>query len=150
MFVFPVSSSLQRRTLRGANFPRVFAGVPGSRATAASPADAVRVPPLDIVEADGSYTATLDMPGIAKDQFSISIEGRRVDVSTTAAPQGDSTAGARQLHRERAAPRYARSFVLPGELEPGAAQAKLDNGVLTMTLPKRLANGAAQIKVEPD
>ena len=148
MFVFPVTPSMQRRALRGANFARVFAAVPETDATAASHADAVRVPPLDVVEANGSYTATLDMPGIAKEQFSVSIEGRRVEVSTTAAPQADSTADVRPLHRERGAPRYARSFVLPDELEPAAAQAKLDNGVLTLTLPKREAKRAATVTVQ--
>lgn len=148
MFVFPVSSSMQRRALRGASFPSVFAAVPVISAAAESSPDAVRVPPLDVVEANGGYTATLDMPGIAKEQCSISIEGRRVDVSTTTAPQADSTAGARPLHRERSAPRYARSFVLPAELEPGAAMAKLDHGVLTLTLPKRETTRAATVTVQ--
>lgn len=148
MFVFPVTASMQRRALRGANFPRALAALADTDATAASNADAVRVPPLDVVEADGSYTATLDMPGIAKEQFSVSIEGRRVDIATTAAPQTDSTADVHSLHRERGAPRYARSFVLPAELEPGAAQAKLDNGVLTLTLPKREAKRAATVTVQ--
>ena len=76
MFVFPVSSSVQRRATRGAAIPRVFVDLPEPSATAATRADAVRVPPLDVVEADGNYTATLDMPGIAKEQFRVFIEGR--------------------------------------------------------------------------
>lgn len=148
MFIFPVTPSMQRRALRGANFPRVFAAASDSGAAPAPSTDTVRVPPLDVVEAAGSYTATLDMPGIAKEQFSISIEGRRVDVATTATPQADSTAGERPLHRERRAPRYARSFVLPAELEPSAAQATLDNGVLTLTLPKRAVKCAATVTVQ--
>lgn len=148
MFVIPVSSSFPRRALRGVVFPRVFADLADTGATATPSTDGVRVPPLDVVEADRSYTATLDMPGIAREQFNVSIEGRRVAVSTTAAPHAESPADLRPLHRERGAPRYARSFILPDELEPGAAQAKLENGVLTLTLPKREARRAAKVTVQ--
>lgn len=146
MFVFPASPARQGRESRAAGYPRVFAAVAHRAATAASRTDGVRVPALDVVEADAGYTATLDMPGIAKEQFSVSIEGRRVDVSTKDAPQPDPAADASSP--ERGAPRYARSFVLPSELEAGAAQARLANGVLTLTLPKRAANRAATVTVQ--
>ncbi|HMN77613.1 MAG TPA: Hsp20/alpha crystallin family protein [Burkholderiaceae bacterium] len=142
MFVFTASPAMQRRALRAAGDPRVLAAACHRAAAAAPRTGRVRVPSLDIVEAGDSYVATLDMPGIAKEQFSVSIEGRRVDISTQAAPQADGAAD------ERAAPRYARSFVLPSELEPGAAQARLANGVLTLTLPKRAANRAATVTVQ--
>lgn len=147
MFVFHATPAMQRRASRAAYYPRVFAAVPHRAAAAAAPrTDGVRVPALDVVEADAGYTATLDMPGIAKEQFSVSIEGRRVDVSTKATPQADPAADASSP--ERGAPRYARSFVLPAELEAGAAQARLANGVLTLTLPKRAANRAASVTVQ--
>lgn len=142
MFVFSASPATQRRAMRAAAFPRVFAAAPQRATPAASRPDGVRMPALDVVEAGDSYTATLDMPGIAKEQFSVWIEGRRVDVSTAAAQRADAGA------RERDTPRYARSFVLPVELEPGAAQARLANGVLTLTLPKRAAHRAATVTVQ--
>ena len=39
--------------------------------------------------------------------------------------------------RERAVASYARSFTLPSEIDQASSQAKLDNGVLTLTLVKR-------------
>lgn len=136
MFVIPVSPAVQRRG------PRVFVAVPPYSASAAPQADGVRRPALDVVEAETGYTATLEMPGIAREQFDVSIEGRRVDVSTKAAPQAEGNSPSRR------APRYARSFVLPAELEAGAAQASLVNGVLTLTLPKRAANRRATVTVQ--
>ena len=43
------------------------------------------------------------------------------------------------LLRERAASSYARSFVLPAELDDARSNAKLEHGVLTLELAKRQA-----------
>jgi HSP20 family protein len=51
------------------------------------------------------------------------------------------------VYRERAVTRYSRSFSLPVEVDQQTALAKLDHGVLTLTLPKRGARNAAQITV---
>lgn len=144
MFVIPVSPSFQMRALRRAAYPRQLAA---ARVGAATPrVDAVRVPALDVVETAAGYTATLDVPGVAKDRIKVSIEGRRVDVSTAAATQAEATPNENtQPPEASAAPRYARSIVLPAELEAATAQARLDNGVLTLTLPKR---GAATLSVQ--
>lgn len=142
MIVCSVTSPLSARALRGAASARRFAAA----RVAATPQDgAVRVPALDVVETAAGYTATLDVPGVAREQVEVSIEGRRVDVSTVAAPQADANRAASAPQRE---PRYARSIVLPAELEPGAAHARLDNGVLTLTLPKRGAARAATLSVQ--
>lgn len=162
MFVLPVSSALHRRALRGAALPRTLAAWVDACESAATPAssnrrdDAAFVPPLDVTETDTAYTATLDMPGLSKEQLEVSVDGRRVVISTAAAspqasadaPKDTAAAAPRTLLRERVAPRYARSFVLPAELEAGAAEARMENGVLTLTLPKRIANGAAKLTVQ--
>ena len=44
------------------------------------------------------------------------------------------------LHRERRAGRFSRSFALSRELDAGAAEARLEDGVLTLTLPRRVAS----------
>lgn len=54
----------------------------------------------------------------------------------------------RILHRERGAYSYARSLILPTEVEQSEAGAKLELGVLNLRLPKRGARAAAQITVD--
>ena len=54
-----------------------------------------------------------------------------------AAVDAPKAAEPRLLLRERAPASYARSLVLPSEIDQSASQAKLDNGVLTLTLAKR-------------
>ena len=45
--------------------------------------------------------------------------------------------GGMLIYRERAASRYSRSFTLPAELDEAQSSAKLENGVLSLTLTKR-------------
>ncbi len=49
--------------------------------------------------------------------------------------------------RERSTTSYARTFTLPLEVDQAEAAARLEHGVLTLTLPKRGARSAAQIAV---
>jgi HSP20 family protein len=105
------------------------------------------------------------VPGVAREDVKVSIEGRRVSITAQArAPQPGKPAAAegaaeapaadapkaaepRLLLRERAIASYARSLVLPSEIDQSASQAKLDNGVLTLTLAKR-SPATAQLAVD--
>lgn len=110
---------------------------------------ATATPALDVHETDTTYTARLDMPGVDKADVKIAIDGRRVNVEAIA-PTATATApteGERVLYTERSAARFARSFVLPTEVDEAASAATMANGVLTLTLAKRSARQAAHLTV---
>ena len=109
--------------------------------------DAVRSPALDVAETDSAYTVKLDVPGVGKEDIKVSVEGRQVSVQANSQPAPEAKDGERVVYRERAATRYARSFSLRAEVDQAEAVAKLEHGVLTLTLPKRSARSAAQISV---
>jgi HSP20 family protein len=156
MFIVPVS----RRaipTVRGFDrlfddaFDRFFTA-PAATSNDALPA---RRPAIDVSETERQYVVTLDVPGLRREDVQVSIEGRRVSIvaeakseATTTEPAkeaGAETAPAaapaeRVILRERAVASYARSFTLPAEIDQAESQAKLENGVLTLTLTKRNAN----------
>jgi HSP20 family protein len=83
----------------------------------------------------------------------VAIEGRNVSVkaatpptsASSTEPKADAEATAhtdgavadRVVYRERASTAIARSFTLPVELDESQSSAKLDNGVLTLTLAKK-------------
>lgn len=69
---------------------------------------------------DKAYTLTFDLPGVAKDQLDIQIEGNQVRIQT----------------KPEAARRYSAAYEFASEIDTGASQAKLENGVLTLTLVK--------------
>lgn len=109
--------------------------------------DAARTPALDVSEDDKGYHVTVDMPGVAKEAVNVRVEGRRVHIETAAEEAAAPTDGSRLLYRERRAARYARSFSLPVEIDPGQSQARFENGVLTLDLGKRVADNGGQLTV---
>jgi HSP20 family protein len=99
-----------------------------------------RSPAVDIAESDATYTVTLDVPGVAKDDIKVTVDGRRVDIEARAEKTEEKKDDSQRIvYRERSASRYARSFTLPVELDEGQSAAKLENGVLSLTLAKRRA-----------
>ena len=158
MFVLPLSRSVSHRAV-APSFSRVFDRLlddsfdrhfGGSR-------DDSRTPALDVSETDTHYIVALDVPGFSRDQLKVSVEGRRVSVETVAVVKSDDTAaettdaGAnnapRVLYRERSNVRYARTVSLPAEVDQTASQAKFENGVLTLTLAKKVPAGATQLNI---
>ena len=104
---------------------------------------ALRSPALDVTETDAGYKVTLDLPGVAKDDIKITIDGRQVSVSAQSQREQTKQDGERVIYRERAASSFARSFTLPEAIDQGASKAKYDNGVLTIELAKK-RNGSAK------
>ena len=126
---------------------RAYPAASNAASTAASKVASVRTPALDVIDHDTSYVAVLDMPGVAKADVKITVAGRRVTVQAEPAKADDAPDVANLIHRERAAVGYARSFVLPADVEQADTQARLEQGVLTLTLPKRTARSEAHITV---
>ena len=115
-------------------------------------ATGTRTPALDVSETDTAYTVAFDVPGVSREQLKVSVEGRRVSIETVdaAKPEAAETAtpeAARVLYRERSTARYARSVSLPAEVDQAQSQAKFENGVLTLTLTKKVATGATQLNI---
>ena len=108
---------------------------------------ATRAPSMDVVEGDEAYTVTLDVPGLAREQLEVSVDGPQVSVAARPGEAAAPAKGVRTLYRERGSAPYARRFTLPGEVDQERSQAKLEHGVLTLTLAKKLPAGARQISV---
>ncbi len=98
---------------------------------------ALRSPSLDVAETEGGYSVAIDLPGVAKDDVKITIDGRRVSVSAQTQRDEAKKDGQRLIYRERSSQSFARSFTLPQEVDQDASLAKLDSGVLSLTLAKK-------------
>jgi HSP20 family protein len=92
---------------------------------------------LDVAESERDYTVTLDVPGVAKDDVKISIDGKRVSIEAQQRKEADKKDGERIVYRERSVARFSRAVTLPAELDEATSTAKLENGVLTLTLAKK-------------
>lgn len=113
--------------------------------------EAARSPALDVAESERAYTVKLDMPGVAKDDVKVSIDGRRINVEaqtrTVEKTDEEKKEGERIVYRERRVSSYARSFTVATEVDPTESTAKLENGVLTLTLNKRTVPAAKRLAV---
>jgi HSP20 family protein len=144
MFVVPLSrhpSVLARSfdRLLDDGFDRFFAP-----ATQRTP---LRSPALDVTESDAAYTVQLDLPGVAKEDVKIAIDGRRVSVVAQARKEEEKKEGEQIVYRERSLASWSRSFSVAAEVDQAESSAKLENGVLTLTLAKRGTPAAAHITV---
>jgi len=102
---------------------------------------------LDVVDKGDQFAVKVDLPGIRKEDISVAVEGARVSVSGKVAGSDNGAAPAQiaVLRAERRTTGYARTLELPAEVDADNAQASFEDGVLTLTLPKRVH--AAQIVV---
>ena len=147
MFIVPVS---RRAAVRSHHFDRLLdTAFDQLFAQPAADSAPVRRPAIDVSESDAGYVVTLDVPGVTREDVKVSIDGRRVSIVAEARtpeaaaeqPAADAAKDAdRVILRERALASYARSFTLQSEIDQSASQARLENGVLTLTLTKRNAN----------
>ena len=108
---------------------------------------AMRSPALDVVESERDFSVKLDLPGVAKEDIQVTIDGRHVSVQAHSRHEYEEKEGDRLVWRERSVSDYQRSFSLPVEVDSVESGAKLENGVLTLTLPKRNKPKSAQVKV---
>jgi HSP20 family protein len=77
------------------------------------------------------------------------VERHQVRVEASVAQPATAAAeGARVLRRERELPRFARTVELPVEVDASTSTARFDNGVLTLTLVKKLAAPAQTLAVQ--
>lgn len=96
-------------------------------------------PPVDIYETKDVYVVRADMPGVTKDGLDITVEG------TTLTLIGKRTLPA-QGERQRTV-EYRRVFELDPIIDYGKVKARIDQGVVTVELPKAEKVKPRKIKI---
>jgi len=90
-------------------------------------------PVADVEETDDAYLVELEVPGIKRDDLDIEVSGRRLSV------RGERKEKERVgvlRRRERAVGRFSYELTLPSGIEEDEVEARLDDGVLSIRLPK--------------
>jgi len=88
---------------------------------------------FDVQEDDKAWTVTLDLPGVTREDLAITIEGCIVRIET----------------RAQAKRAFKAAYELPQDIDADASAAKLENGVLTLTLAKKApVSNARQIEIK--
>lgn len=102
---------------------------------------------MDVEESEQAYEVLADMPGTKKEDIKVSIDGRQVSLSA----QSEQSTQQEQdglLWRERHVGQWYRSFTLPQEVDEAQAQARYEDGVLHLTLPKKPGAGGTRLTIQ--
>jgi len=91
------------------------------------------LPEVNIFEAKDGYVVEAEMPGVSKDGLEITLENNEITIMGRR--KNDAVTGT-PLFRERNLSDYRRVFELDPAIDTSQIAAKMDQGVLTLTLPK--------------
>lgn len=125
-------------------FPELFRGMLAPVRATEGQALEIRV---DVKESNADYTVHAELPGVAKDDIHVEIEGNRVSITGEVKRETEKKDGERVLRSERYYGAVARSFALAHEVDDAKAEASFENGVLTLTLPKKTAPGGKKLTI---
>ncbi|HWK84500.1 MAG TPA: Hsp20/alpha crystallin family protein [Caldimonas sp.] len=103
---------------------------------------------IDITENDKDYQVRAEIPGAKKDDIRVTVDGNFVSISAEVRKEKEEKSGGRLLVKETYYGSASRGFSLAYEIDSKAVVAKLEDGVLKLTLPKREGAAARAITVQ--
>jgi len=103
---------------------------------------------VDVKEDDGAYTVYADMPGVSKDQINVTIDGNQVAISAEVKRNREDKQADKLVHAERYVGKVHRAFSLAQDVDETQAQAKYNDGVLELRLPKKAAVSARKLTIQ--
>ena len=95
----------------------------------------VYVPRVDIHESAEGFVVAADMPGIDEKSVEATVQNRVLTIEGWT--KAEKPQGHEELGREFGAGRFRRDFTLPDAVDPDRIQARVKNGVLTVSIPKK-------------
>jgi HSP20 family protein len=104
-------------------------------------------PLTDLYEMDDGYIIKANLPGITKDNLDIDATGEFVEFTASYEEETEEFKGETCRCKERFAQKYSRKIVFPILVDPSKAKVKLEDGVLTITIPK--SEKAKAVKLLP-
>jgi HSP20 family protein len=96
----------------------------------------ITVPAVNITEEKDRYTVALAAPGMKKEDFNIAIDGNIMSISSQK-EESKEDKDARYTRKEYSYSSFSRSFTLPDEVNQAAIDAKYEDGILKLMLPKK-------------
>jgi len=92
-------------------------------------------PAMNVWMNENGAVVTTELPGVLSDNLDINVADNTLTVSGSRKPE-ELEEGATYHRRERAYGTFTRSFQLPFKVDPQKVEASLNNGILTITLPR--------------
>ena len=145
-----MANVLTRRDPWGSLFDEFFTdffsrGAPALR-SAELPA-AVRAR-MDVIDKNDRFEVLVDLPGVKKEDIRVAIEGNQVFIEAELKKEKEEKKGEKVVRSERYYGKQSRSFTLGHDIDAGKAEAKYNDGVLELKLPKKANGSSKELKVQ--
>ncbi|MEM3000480.1 MAG: Hsp20/alpha crystallin family protein [Candidatus Bathyarchaeia archaeon] len=106
-----------------------------------------RLPALDLEDRGDKYVLTADVPGFKSDEIEINVWDNSVELSgCREMKQSEELTG--YVRKERSLETFYRKITLPEEVKVDDATATLQNGILEVTLPKKIPKEKKKIQIK--
>lgn len=99
---------------------------------------------MDVAEDDKAYHVKAEVPGVKKEDIHVSVQGNQVSITAEVKKEKEERKGETVLRSERYYGMQSRSFTLMHDVDQDKAEAKYQDGVLDLTLPKKVNGGAVK------
>ena len=109
--------------------------------------DDTLVPPVDMLETDKEIIVKAVLPGVSKDGLNVDILGDTLTIRGETKSEKEEKKE-HYIYRESHHGTFTRSITLPEGLEMGKGKAEIENGVLTIKIPKAENLKPKSIKIE--
>lgn len=104
---------------------------------------------VDISESDGHYKVKANLPGVKKEDVSVRVDGNivRIDAEVNKEKETKDEAG-KVLRSERFFGSMSRAFSVAQDVDDSKAVCKLEDGVLTLDLPKKTTANMKKLAIQ--
>ncbi len=102
---------------------------------------------VDVEESEDRYTVKADMPGVAKEDIHVDVDGNVVSIAAEVRREKKEEREGKVLRSERYFGTMTRAFTLPAEVDVDRTEAKYADGVLRLVLPKHKGVPAHRVAV---
>jgi HSP20 family protein len=103
---------------------------------------------IDVTEQNGAFKVLAEVPGVKKEDIQVNVDGDQVSIIAEVKQEKDVREGERLVHSERYYGKASRAFRLGYEIDEANVQAKYNDGVLELVLPKKQTAAAKQITIQ--
>ena len=102
---------------------------------------------MDVKEQENAYVVHADIPGARREDIHVDIEGNQVSITSEVRQGKEVKDGERLLRSERFHGQVSRSFQLAHDIDEAQATAAFHNGVLELTLPKKVGSAGKRLTI---
>ncbi len=102
---------------------------------------------VDLKENEKAYTVHAEIPGVKKDDIHVAVDGNLVTISAEIKNEKEVNQDEKTIFSERYYGKVSRSFSLTQDVDEATSEAKYNDGVLELTLQKKIASKSKRLTV---